>query len=141
MPLYYKIIRTYHAQKNVLRPRMDEVSLSPGQPKILRYLSTRTGAIQKEIADNCDIDTGTVSRLLNNMDSNGLIERHEVEGNRRATRIVMTPKGQQAIREWDAICAEVNEQALKGFTKEESRLFESYLHRMYHNLSGKHLPE
>lgn len=141
VPLHYDIIRTYHAQKNALRPRMAEVGLSPGQPKILHYLVGHSSAIQKDIADNCDIATGTVSRLLNNMEQNGLIERRDIEGNRRATSIVITQKGKLAIQGWDAICAEVSGQALDGFTEEEAKLFHTYLHRMYHNLTGKHLPE
>ena len=33
------LARTAHAQRNYLRPYLKEMGLSPGQPKVLRYLS------------------------------------------------------------------------------------------------------
>lgn len=48
---------------------------------------------QRELADELDIETPTLVRLLDGMEKQGFIERQSVEGDRRAKQIVMTPHG------------------------------------------------
>ncbi len=36
--LHHAVYMTYNAQKNSLRPGMVRIGLSPGQPKVLRFL-------------------------------------------------------------------------------------------------------
>ena len=54
------LARTAHAQRNYLRPYLKEMGLSPGQPKVLRYLSERDHSSQRELADYCDVDPSAI---------------------------------------------------------------------------------
>ncbi|MDL2323576.1 MarR family winged helix-turn-helix transcriptional regulator [Ruminococcaceae bacterium OttesenSCG-928-A16] len=137
IPFHSALTHAYHAQKNALRPRMGSVGLSPGQPKILYYLAGHNNSMQKDIAIHCDIEPATVSRILNNMEEKGLIERTAAKGNRRAAAICITAKGRAANARWEEICSEVEQTELHGFTPEEKQAFENYLQRLYQNFTGR----
>ena len=37
-PFYLMVFKTFHAQRNQIRKDMESYELSPGQPKVLRYV-------------------------------------------------------------------------------------------------------
>lgn len=137
--LYMALYKTFHAQKNKIRPGMTEIGLSPGQPKILHYLSRTNNCMQKEIAAALDIEPATVSQLLNKMVSSGLIQRSDSAERRRAECISITEKGRALYERWDLLGSRVEEAALQGFSPDERERFLGYLCRMYRNLTGKSL--
>ncbi|MBE6082663.1 MarR family winged helix-turn-helix transcriptional regulator [Sporanaerobacter sp. PP17-6a] len=135
--LHMALVKTSHAQKNKTRPGMTKIGLSPGQPKILTYVSEHNCCMQKEIAMALDIEPATVSQLLNNMAQNGLIKRSAPAERKRAESVSITEKGQSAYKKWLCLCKEIEEVSLQGFTKEEQEQFLDYLSRMYYNLTDK----
>lgn len=49
-PFYLMLFKTQHAQSKKNRETMDEYHLSPGQPKVLRYLNVHQDCKLKDIA-------------------------------------------------------------------------------------------
>lgn len=137
--LHMALVQTFHAQKNQTRPGMKKIGLSPGQPKVLMYLSSHDGCMQKEIAHALDIDPATVSQILNNMEQEGLIERTAAPQRKRAECVVITEKGKEAFVLWIKLCKEVEDISMQGFTKQEREQFMDYLFRMYFNLTQRKL--
>ncbi len=137
--LHVALYNTYHAQKNRLRPGMTDMGLSPGQPKILNFLSRSNNCMQKDIAEALDIEPATVSRILNNMVEAGLVQRSCTAARKRAECITITEKGRDCLVKWQQLCADMESAAMRGFTQAEREQFLAYLCRMYVNLSGKAL--
>lgn len=135
--LHLALYKAFHAQKNSLRPGMAKMGLSPGQPKVLRYLAVHENCMQKEIAEALDIEPATVSRLLTNMEQNGLAVRALPAERRRAESVCITEEGRSALARLETLCHSVEEQAMQGFTEEERRQAIGILCRMYRNLTGK----
>lgn len=140
MPLPFSIalLKAYHAQANVLRPKTAELGLSTGQPKILDFLSRHEGCMQKDLAALCDIEPATVSRLLDKMGADGLIQRTPVEGDKRALSLALTEQGKERQALMREIRIELEAQELEGFSPEEQVQFFGYLNRLYDNLAGEH---
>lgn len=139
LSLHHAVCMTYNAQKNTLRPNMTRIGLSPGQPKVLRFLAAHDSCMQKEIAQALDIEPATVSRLLANMEQNGLVARSAPEERRRAESVRITEEGRAAFSRWETVCHTAEEQSLRGFSEEERQKFLEYLCRMYQNLTKKSL--
>lgn len=135
--LHMALYKAFHAQKNRTRPEMAKFGLSPGQPKVLHYLMRRDSCMQKSIAEALDIEPATVSRLIFNMEQTGMIRRAAPAENRRAEAISITDRGREAHAKWEAMCRQVEADALRDFTAEEKARFLDYLCRMYRNLTGK----
>lgn len=140
LPFNLLILKVFHAQKNQVRPKMTEIGLSPGQPKVLTFLALHGPCLQKKLADACDIEPATISKLLHSLEELELIERNNRPGDRRATEIKLTQAGQELFENeiaWriDAI----NTTSLSGFSEHEREQFILYLKRMYRNLTGQNL--
>ncbi len=136
---HFMMFKTFHAQRNRIRQNMQEFGLSPGQPKVLRYVAANRNCMLKEIAAACDVECATVSRILNNLEEQNMLKRHVVETNKRALSMQILPKGEQALAAWETHCHQVEAESLQGFSEQEKEQFREYLGRMYHNLTGKTL--
>lgn len=137
--LHHAVYMTFNAQKNSLRPGMVQIGLSPGQPKVLRFLAAHDSCMQKEIAEALNIEPATVSRLLSNMEQNGLVTRSAPEERRRAESVSITEEGRIAFAQWETVCHTVEKQSMQGFSEKERQQFLENLCRMYQNLTGKSL--
>lgn len=137
IPFSIALIKAYHAHNNHMRPKISEIGLSVGQPKILDFLSRHDGCMQKDLATLCHIEPATISRLLDKMEEDGLITRTAVVGNKRAVSVSLTPLGCARQKEAVAIRIQVEERELGGFSPEEREQFYQYLSRLYHNLTAE----
>lgn len=137
--LHLALVKAYHAQKNRTRPGMVKIGLSPGQPKVLDYLSCHDRCMQKEIAEAFDIEPATVSQILVNMEQAGLVRRSAPGERKRAESISLTEKGKKAYGGWVRLCRKIEAESLKGFSRQESEQFLCCLKRMYRNLTGKEM--
>lgn len=134
---HFLLFKAFHAQRNHIRKDMQSYGLSPGQPKVLRYVAKNTNCMLKDIATYCDVEPATVSKILNNLEEQEMLIREVVKENKRAMSVSITPKGSKALALWETHCKEVEEESLKGFSVEEREQFQEYLSRMYENLTGK----
>ena len=140
LPFNLLILKVFHAQKNQVRPKMTEIGLSPGQPKVLTFLALHGPCLQKKLADACDIEPATISKLLHSLEELELIERNNRPGDRRATEIKLTQAGQELFENEIAWrIDEINTTSLSGFSENEREQFILYLKRMYRNLTGQNL--
>lgn len=128
------LYRAFHAQRNYLRPYLEEIGLGSGQPKILSYLSAQGPCHQKELAEYFEIDPAAVCRMLDSLEKGGFISRRTDAANRRADLIKLTAKGLRATQAWQKHCAEIEQVMLSGFSDEEKKQFSSYLARAYQNM-------
>lgn len=137
MPFNLLLLKTFHAQKNRIRPLMAEIGLSPGQPKVLAFLDVHSEVSQKDLAIACDIEPATISKLLDSLEQKSLIVRSNRPGDRRVIAVRLSESGEQLVREQILPrYAEVNGASLAGFSDEEKQRFEAYLRRMHKNLCG-----
>lgn len=138
-PFYFLLFKAFHAQRKCIRQNMDEYDLSPGQPKVLRYISSHDDCKLKDIAMECDVEPATVSKILNTLEDKGMLTRQIDQKNKRALKLRITNKGREAMKKWDVHCHDVEMIALKDFNDDEIEQFKNYLGRLYFNLSGREL--
>lgn len=137
IPFSILLLKVHHAQANFLRPLLTEVDLSAGQPKVLTYVHNHEGCMQKDLAAFYGIEPATISRLLDRMESDGLIVRKSADEDKRATAIYLTEKGRAGQDHVARIHCITEEQGLQGFSEEEKQVFRACLKRLYKNLTGE----
>lgn len=69
---------------------------------------------QKELAASLSLDGSSVVRLLDSLQSAGLVERREEDSDRRAKAIVLTPLGRETVQEVESVAQQVRDDALAG---------------------------
>lgn len=111
--------------------------LTPGQPKVLDFLSTHDGCMQKEIACGTLTDEATLTGIITKMEKKGFIERKMKEGNRRTYYVYLTDLGHEKVKVIKNIFKEKEDKALSGFTDFEKEEFLKFFEKIYENLSQK----
>jgi len=134
--LHMALIETSAAHGKSTWAEFRKLDLSPGQPKVLSWLRSREGCLQKELAEFCHVEPATMAVLLANMEKKGLIRKEttHVSGGKRAYRVYLTETGRQLAEKVGEIVQEVEKRSYQGFTEEERKQLIALLERMTENL-------
>lgn len=137
LSIHYLLMKTHTALNKKILSQAYEIGLSPGQPKILEYLVSHNGSDQKTIATSCEIEPATVGSILGRMESMGLIERRQREGNRRSLFVFLTDAGRSAAAQMENIFISSDKQAAKDLTGKDIDELTRILTKLYSNLTGR----
>lgn len=77
-----------------------------------------------------NLDSGGVSRVVAQLERQGLIERHAVPSNRRILEIRLSRRGQTLLPKLEATTARVAADFLSGLTQSEQRTLLGLLARI-----------
>lgn len=127
------VYRIFHAQRAFLRPKISQLGMGPGQPKVLTYIASHGTCTQREIADYFETDPATVCRMLDSLERSGFVTSRPAR-DRRTKELVVTDLGLSAAASWGLCCDEETGVMLEGFSPEERELFEGFLKRAHANL-------
>jgi len=103
------------------------VELTMTQAGILFLLKHKDMRTMSELGEVFDIDNSAVTRLVDRLEKNGIVERQTAPGDRRAYLVHMTPKGLDSLEKAKKIIMSVNEDLRKGFTSEEVAAYKKIL--------------
>jgi MarR family transcriptional regulator, transcriptional regulator for hemolysin len=93
-----------------------------------------TGMRQIELSKVMDIGKVTLGGLIDRLEASGYVERQPEPGDRRANRVVMTPKGIGLLAQIKKVTKGVNARIMSGIAAEEVLCAEDVLHRMKERL-------
>ena len=114
--------------------RVAEQGLTLARARTLFALSRRGPLTQKELAEELEIETPTLVRLLDAMEKQKLIERRSDEIDRRAKRIHMTPAGLQTFEDVDAQAKAMRAEIALDISTDEIRVALNVVRRLTGNL-------
>ena len=83
-----------------------------------------------ELARQCELDAGSMTRLLDRLEAKQLCSRLRSSDDRRVVNLELTDAGRAAAKEIPAILCGVQNAMLAGFSDEEWQTLKSYLRRM-----------
>ena len=100
--------------------RVGEAGLTLSRARLLFALNRRGPLTQTELAQELEIETPTLVRLLDGMEKQGLIERRADETDRRAKRIHMTPEGVGVYQPVQALAARLRADLMQDIPEEDT---------------------
>ena len=113
------------------------LSLTRAQCRVLAFLSLHDGINQAKLADLLEITPIALGRLLDRMAEGGWIIRHPDPADRRAHRLALTQKADDALEDALAVGNTVRDEALAGLSDTEQVELIGLLQRVRENLSAK----
>ncbi|HXX25753.1 MAG TPA: MarR family transcriptional regulator [Pseudolabrys sp.] len=123
-----RMLRTYADQ------RARQFGISRAQWAVLVRLDRSEGLKQSELAEILDLQPISLTRLLDRLAKNGLIERRADPNDRRANRLYLLPAARPLLEQLGRLGADMMEAVLDGLdTKSNERLLRD-LHAMRDNL-------
>lgn len=131
---HYLLMLNYTYFQKEIYDEVKSAGLTMGQPKILDYLDSHDGAPQKEIANACNIEPGSLTVLLNKMEDKEIIIRKTLNNNRRTYHIFLTEKGKELQKKVKQAFAKLEDQAFVNISKEQRELFMDIFTKIHDNM-------
>ncbi|MBB1602157.1 MULTISPECIES: MarR family winged helix-turn-helix transcriptional regulator [unclassified Variovorax] len=130
----YMMRRIMTAVSQAVEGQMSE----PGGPTYpqwipLHKLHMGTATTVAELARECLLDAGAMTRLLDRLETKGLCRRVRSVADRRVVNIELTDEGRAAAQQVPEILCRVQNQHLAGFSEAEWEQLKSYLRRILDN--------
>jgi MarR family transcriptional regulator for hemolysin len=108
--------------------------LTMARARTLFRLLRKEGVTQTELAIELEIEGPTLVRLLDNLETQGLIERRPVEGDRRAKQIALTDSGRVQAALVSGLADDVREAVLTDVTEADLQAAIRVFHAMSRNI-------
>ena len=126
-------------KRNKVQDFLLSIGLTPGQgqARILMSLASSEHVSQRKLADECMLDVTTMSRTLDRLEKQELIERKRDPGCRRAYQISLTDAGRMKAEEVKEGFVRLEEMLFDGFGQTEMRELSVKLEKIKDNLEGK----
>jgi MarR family transcriptional regulator, transcriptional regulator for hemolysin len=123
-----RMLRTYADQ------RARQFGISRAQWVVLIRLDRQEGLKQSELAEILDLQPISLTRLLDRLAENGLIERRADPNDRRANRLYLKPAARPLIAELAALGNNMMADVLAGLDGKANERLLGTLHTMKDNL-------
>jgi DNA-binding MarR family transcriptional regulator len=117
--------------------RLAPLELSSAQFIIIANLAGAEGQISaSDLCKHISYDAGAMTRMLDRLESKGLIRRSRSAEDRRLMHLELTEEGRATYPRMREISMGVANRFLRGFSKTEARQLENMLARMLENAHG-----
>ena len=121
------------SMKREVDARMAELGLTDAQWKPLWKIKLGHADTAFELAREMSIDAGAMTRMLDRLETKGLIGRVRSETDRRVVHLKLTAEGEAVVEHVPHVLADVNNDFLRGFTKPEWTQLKDFLQRLLVN--------
>jgi MarR family transcriptional regulator for hemolysin len=125
----------------LVRTRFDQRARAFGMTRaqwlILARLNRQPGLSQNEMAAICEVEPITVGRLIDRLESRGLVERRADPGDRRIRRLHLLPAAQPILDEINRYKDLLHAEIVQGLGSGEAVRVVDTLLRMKNNLAAE----
>jgi DNA-binding MarR family transcriptional regulator len=104
--------------------------------RVLAALHERDGRRMGDLSEITSIEVSTLTRLVDNMESKGLVSRRRDAADARAVTLHAMPPGRRMTRMILPIAERYEKVALKGFSEAEVSVLKTALRRLFDNMDG-----
>ena len=117
--------------------RTRSLGLTRAQWQTLFHLARNEGCNQVTLADLLEVEPITLARVVDKLESGGLVERRPDPSDRRARLLFLGERAHPLLEELRTLGAETREIALAGIGEDERTLLMTLLTKMRANLCGR----
>jgi DNA-binding MarR family transcriptional regulator len=130
----YALAQVCKAHRNSVGAELRALELHVGQEMILMQLWEEEGVTQSHLAGQMCVEPPTVTKMLQRMEQQGLIERRPDAVDARISRVYLTKDGRTLQGAVEGCWGRVEARATQGMTAEERMLLRRLLLQVHHNL-------
>jgi len=118
---------------DALDRELAKYDISAPQLIVLASVANSEADSAARLCKNISYDPGAMTRMIDRLEQKGLIRRTPNPDDRRAMNLELTTAGRALYPQLLAAKGRVQSQFLRGFSKDEERLLDSFLNRMLEN--------
>lgn len=121
--------------RNMFDRKAVTLGVTRSQWSMIGVISNHPGLTQRSIAEHLELSEASAGRLIDRLCDEGLIERRERRGDRRARAVYLTEEALPIQEQLCAVAAAAEQRLFAGFSDEEIEQVLGYLDRLYRNAS------
>jgi DNA-binding MarR family transcriptional regulator len=125
-----EIYEVFRLMRREAATRMRELGYTQSQWRVLAYLKRNEGISQVGLADILDMQPISLARVLDRMETAGLIERRQDPQDRRALKLFLLPAAGPMLEILRDVAEDVHSAATADLTDEEEETLLQLLKRM-----------
>ena len=130
-----QVAQLSRAWRSELDRRLVGLGLSQARWLVLLHLARFSEMpTQRELAQSIGVEGPTLARLLDSLESQGLVIRVAVPEDRRAKKIALQPNAQPLIEKIEAISTQLRHEVMAGIDEEDLRRCQQVHARVLGNL-------
>lgn len=128
------LLRTREVVMSKFRPHLAEHGMTEQQWRVIRVVQQRPGIDATALSEACCILMPSLSRMLKNLESDGLLMRKKVEGDMRRQIITLTQQGSDLFAQMAPKSEAIYSQIEQEFGKAEMDRLIDQLQTLRRNL-------
>lgn len=136
-----------HEIERLFKKRFDRFAETTGMSRpqwhVLAHIAKREGINQASLADTVGVEPISVCRMVDRLETLGLVERRADPNDRRARLLYTTEAARPGVERMRAAARELFAEGLTGLTPQEVETLNTLLRRVHENLlvgSGEDSP-
>ena len=129
----YLMRRILNSASQEVERELEPTGLTNAQWVPLLKLYMGSASTVAELARECQLDAGGMTRLLDRLETKGLLRRVRSSDDRRVVNLELTEPGRAAAKRIPAVLCGVQNAHMRGFTVEEWKLLRTLLGRILDN--------
>ncbi len=110
------------------------IDITPEQWSVLVFLWQQDKVTQKAIADATYKDRPSITRLIDNMEKQGLVTREQGTADKRTNKICLTKKGSGLYEKVQPVTLKTMQEALQDLSEEEISNAQYLLKKIFSNI-------
>jgi DNA-binding MarR family transcriptional regulator len=129
----YLMRQAINAVGQAIERELAPTDLTNAQWVPLFKLYMRQASTPAELSRSCQLDAGSMTRMLDRLEAKGLCHRIRSEQDRRVVNIELTAAGSLAAQGIPAVLCDVQNAHLAGFSQDEFEMLQGFLRRILDN--------
>lgn len=128
--IFFQLSRASRAGGRFWHKQVSAFGVTATQALVLIALSEEDQVTSRQLGDKTELDSATLTGLLDRLAKAGFIERRANPDDRRAIRVCLTRSGQATVDQLQNMIADANQAFLDGLTPEEGLILRSLLKKL-----------
>jgi DNA-binding MarR family transcriptional regulator len=128
--IFFLLSKANQMSIRFLAQKVAELNITPVQALVLGFLSDEDRITSSELGKRTELDSATMTGILDRLEAAGLIERQGNPADRRSIKIHLTEQGKALAGEAVRIIAEANREFLAILTEQEQEELRSLIRKL-----------
>ncbi|MGD8385457.1 MAG: MarR family winged helix-turn-helix transcriptional regulator [Lysobacterales bacterium] len=133
----YLIYRITNKLNQRLRKSLRKSGINLARWRVMSVLKDKSALNMGEIVAATIIEQPTVSRIVDQLEREGLAIRKADDKDSRYVQVMLTDEGEEAFAEIYPLATRHQEKALQGFSEEDIRVLTGLLQKILNNIEGE----
>jgi DNA-binding MarR family transcriptional regulator len=128
--IFFQLAKISQLGARIWGQKVSDLNITAVQAMVLRFLYDEDGVTSIDLGKKTELDSSTMTGILDRLETAGLIDRKDNPHDRRSIQIFLTEKGRITGEEATRRMEEVNAAFMKALSPQEAGEFRRLIHTL-----------